>query len=117
MPLITLPLERMASRVSASLLAAAGLRLLVTRTLADYYLLSAALISSPTKLQLTRTLTVAVRGGGGGGGDGGGSSGGGVFDAAAWVARCYSCMRPKATNACGLNTLMRERELAGWKQL
>ena len=36
-PLITLPLERMASRVSASLVLSAGLRLLVTRTLADYY--------------------------------------------------------------------------------
>ena len=34
-----------------------------------------------------------------------------------YAALCYSCMGPSATNACSLNILMRERVLAGWKQL
>jgi hypothetical protein len=93
LPLITTPLERMASRVSASLLAAAGLTLFITRDLQDYRALAAALLHRPAQLRLARRLTVANGRGMGDGGGGEGEAGGRVFDVAAWVLRFECALR------------------------
>ena len=97
LPVVTNPGERMAARVSASLLAAAGLTLFITRSLEDYQALAYALIRRPAKLREARRLTVAYGRGGGGGAEGGGvgSAGGreGVFEVAAWVRRFEGALR------------------------